>query len=176
MKKVIIIAILLIAGLPLFAQGKSAIVVTQRPVQEIQRDLKLERVTIDRSHRLQSFLNERDKAKLYRISRELLKHLASTTKTVDLYPLAKNKVEIKFPRISKNQSDLLCFYVLVEVARTLGNQAELKQTLYSMGKISEMDALRLQMLMDRRSKFITTLSNIMKKISSTQDTLIQNLK
>jgi hypothetical protein len=32
------------------------------------------------------------------------------------------------------------------------------------------------MMMDRRSKFISTLSNIMKKISTTQDTLVQNLK
>jgi len=34
----------------------------------------------------------------------------------------------------------------------------------------------MQMMMDRRSKFIRTLNNIMKKISTTQDTLVQNLK
>jgi hypothetical protein len=39
-----------------------------------------------------------------------------------------------------------------------------------------MTSMRLQMTMDRRSKFISTLSNIMKKISTTQDTLVQNLK
>jgi hypothetical protein len=43
-------------------------------------------------------------------------------------------------------------------------------------EISEITSLRLQMMMDRRSKFISTLSNIMKKISATQDTLVQNLK
>jgi hypothetical protein len=45
-----------------------------------------------------------------------------------------------------------------------------------MNEMSEMTSLRLQMTMDRRSKFISTLSNIMKKISSTQDTLVQNIK
>jgi putative addiction module CopG family antidote len=52
----------------------------------------------------------------------------------------------------------------------------LKDQLDSMSEMSEMTSLRLQMAMDRRSKFIETLSNIMKKISTTGDTLIQNLK
>jgi hypothetical protein len=42
--------------------------------------------------------------------------------------------------------------------------------------MNEMTSMRLQMTMDRRSKFISTLSNIMKKISTTQDNLVQNLK
>ena len=53
---------------------------------------------------------------------------------------------------------------------------DLKGKLDGMNEMSEMTSLRLQMMMDRRSKFISTLSNIMKKISSTQDTLVQNLK
>ena len=55
-------------------------------------------------------------------------------------------------------------------------QDELKGKLDSMNEMSEMTSLRLQTMMDRRSKFISTLSNIMKKISTTQDTLVQNLK
>lgn len=55
-------------------------------------------------------------------------------------------------------------------------QDDLKTKLDSMNEMSEMTSLRLQMMMDRRSKFISTLSNIMKKISTTQDTIVQNLK
>lgn len=62
----------------------------------------------------------------------------------------------------------------VEDLKTI--QEELKGKLDSMSEMSEMTSLRLQMIMDRRSKFISTLSNIMKKISSTQDILVQNLK
>jgi hypothetical protein len=40
----------------------------------------------------------------------------------------------------------------------------------------DMFSLRLQMTMDRRSKFISTMSQMMKKISTTQDLLIQNIK
>ena len=55
-------------------------------------------------------------------------------------------------------------------------QDDLKSTLDGMNEMSEMTSLRLQMTMDRRSKFIQTLSNIMKKMSTTQDALVQNIK
>ena len=45
-----------------------------------------------------------------------------------------------------------------------------------MNEISEELSLRLQMAMDRRSKFISILSQMMKKISTTQDILVQNIK
>ena len=51
-----------------------------------------------------------------------------------------------------------------------------KGKLDGMNEMSEMTSLRLQMTMDRRSKFISTLSQIMKKISTTQDILVQNIK
>ena len=53
---------------------------------------------------------------------------------------------------------------------------DLKGRLDGMNEMSEMTSLRLQMTMDRRTKFIETLSNIMKKIGTTQETLSQNLK
>jgi len=45
-----------------------------------------------------------------------------------------------------------------------------------MSDMSQMTSLRLQMAVDRRSKLVETLSNIMKQISATNDTLVQNLK
>ncbi|MBE3112835.1 MAG: hypothetical protein IMZ46_20380 [Acidobacteria bacterium] len=53
---------------------------------------------------------------------------------------------------------------------------DLQGNLDGMNEISEMTSLRLQMTMDRRSKFIQTLSNMMKKIGTTQETLAQNIK
>ena len=41
---------------------------------------------------------------------------------------------------------------------------------------SELAGLQLQSMMDRRSKTVALLSNLTKKISTTQDTLVQNLK
>ena len=39
-----------------------------------------------------------------------------------------------------------------------------------------MESLRLQMAMDRMSKFMSTLSNLLKKMSDTGSTITQNLK
>lgn len=64
----------------------------------------------------------------------------------------------------------------VTISGTKGLLDELKGKLDGMNEMSEMTSLRLQMTMDRRSKLISTLSNIMKKISTTQDTLTQNIK
>jgi hypothetical protein len=53
---------------------------------------------------------------------------------------------------------------------------DMKGKLDGMNELSEMTSLRLQMTMDRRSKFISTLSQMMKKISTSQDMLVQNKK
>jgi hypothetical protein len=46
----------------------------------------------------------------------------------------------------------------------------------AMSELGEMESLKLQMAMDRRSKLMSTLSNIMKKIADTQKSIVQNLK
>jgi len=53
---------------------------------------------------------------------------------------------------------------------------DLNGKLDGMNESSEMTSLRLQMTMDRRSKFISTLSQMMMKISTTRDILVQNIK
>jgi putative addiction module CopG family antidote len=53
---------------------------------------------------------------------------------------------------------------------------DLKDKLDSMSEMGEMESLRLQMIMDRRSKLLETLSNILKKISDTSQSITQNLK
>ena len=44
------------------------------------------------------------------------------------------------------------------------------------GTMDETEALRLQMAMDRVSKLMSTLSNLMKKAADTQNAIVQNLK
>jgi hypothetical protein len=46
----------------------------------------------------------------------------------------------------------------------------------SMSEMGEMESLRLQMAMDRMSKLMTMLSNLLKKASDTSQTITQNLK
>jgi hypothetical protein len=55
-------------------------------------------------------------------------------------------------------------------------QAFLQGELDGMNGMSEMTSLRLQMAVDRRSKLMITLSNVMKKMSDTQESIVENLK
>lgn len=52
----------------------------------------------------------------------------------------------------------------------------MKNDLDSMSEMGEMESLRLQMAMDRRSKMMSTLSNLLKKVSDTSATITGNLK
>lgn len=51
-----------------------------------------------------------------------------------------------------------------------------KNKLDSMSEMGEMESLRLQMAMDRISKLMSTLSNMLKKISDTSSAITQNIK
>jgi hypothetical protein len=46
----------------------------------------------------------------------------------------------------------------------------------SLSELSEIESLRLQMVMDRLSKLMSTLSNLLKKASDTTSQIVQNLK
>ena len=52
----------------------------------------------------------------------------------------------------------------------------IKKDLDSMSEMGETESLRLQMAMDRLSKMMSTLSNLLKKISDTAAGITQNLK
>ena len=52
----------------------------------------------------------------------------------------------------------------------------MKNDLDSMSEMGEMESLRLQMAMDRLSKMMLTLSNLLKKISDTASQITANLK
>lgn len=53
---------------------------------------------------------------------------------------------------------------------------DIKNKVDSMSEMGEMESLRLQMAMDRMSKMMSTLSNLLKKISDTSQQITQNLK
>ena len=54
--------------------------------------------------------------------------------------------------------------------------AKIKDDLDSLSEMGELDSLRLQMAMDRLSKMMSTLSNLLKKISDTASSITQNIK
>jgi hypothetical protein len=69
-------------------------------------------------------------------------------------------------------------------AESLQNQIELieqhlqsrQSRLNATSEFGEMETLRLQMAMDRLSKVVSTLSNVLKRISDTSQAIVMNLK
>lgn len=61
-------------------------------------------------------------------------------------------------------------------ANLLTLQHSLMSEMESMNEMSEMTSMRLQMAMDRRSKFVETLSNVLKKLSEISSAIVANLK
>src|SRR4051794_28589468 len=54
--------------------------------------------------------------------------------------------------------------------------SDVKHELDSLSEMGETESLRLQMAMDRMSKLMSMLSNLLKKVSDTSGQITQNLK
>ena len=85
----------------------------------------------------------------------------------------------KATRIRKDVVNLgLSFNQLLEtVTKGKKDMDAAKETINNtLDSMSEMENLRLQMAMDRLSKMMSTLSNLLKKISDTSSAITQNIK
>jgi len=169
----LLLAIALLVSLPALAQRNPATVSSPRAVREVPRDFALEQAALARTRRLIALLQPDAKAKLDLATRALLTHLISSPKNADPFVLAQQEVRSKFPQLSHKQSDLLSFYVLTEGARIFSNPEELKGKLDDMSNISQLD---LQNTLQELSLVISMLSDIMKEISDTDETIIHNIK
>ncbi len=159
--------------------GPSAGTHGQRPAEKpaavhASRDLVLEREASARADRLAVHLTPEARAKLDQVTRALIAHLATGNDSPEITALVAGEVRNRFPHLSPAQAHLLGFYAMADAARRLSRASTEKSDVG--GDMTEIVDERLQMTMDRRSKFISTLSQMMKKTSSTQDTLVQNIK
>lgn len=175
------IAVLIVVSLyPCFAaiaQIKPIARVT-RPTtaSAVHRDLGFEQQVLERQAQQAALMRPEAKKKLSIAAHAVLSRLAAKPEESDVTAVTTEEVNRQFRGVAGPQSDLLNFYVLAEMSRILTNGKEGNDQMDNMNEMSEMSSLRLQMMMDRRSKFISTLSNLMKKISTTQNTLVQNMK
>jgi hypothetical protein len=95
------------------------------------------------------------------------------------FTAAARTLAMQFPITTTMQLNVLSFYMVALVIAAGGLDAtkeEIKNKLDSLSEMGEMESLRLQMSMDRLSKMMSTLSNLLKKISGTATSITQNLK
>ncbi len=150
--------------------------VTTNPSNSIERNLKLERTASARYLKIRVLLQANTKKKLSGVTNGVLKSLAKNANEDSVLEIARTQVASQFVGLSAQQSDLLVFYVLDEIAQLLVARENLNKKLDSLSEMSEETSLRLQNMMNRHSKFISMLSNLLKKISDTQNSIVQNLK
>lgn len=99
---------------------------------------------------------------------------AAKTKLCGLMDSKKKK---RHPRSGALDFESVFYLVATVYAKDLDEQAdELFGQLDGMSEMGEMQSLKLQMAMDRMSKMMSTLSNLLKKISDTSSQITQNLK
>lgn len=107
-----------------------------------------------------------------------------------VYQAALSTLRGSFPRLSTQQLDPLAFYLVAKVAVSATSISPVRYSLAdstfmkrriearldTASELNEAEALRLQMAMDRLSKLMSTLSNILKKMADTQQAIVANLK
>lgn len=90
---------------------------TQSRQSAIQRDVKLERAVSERYRRIMKLLQPEAKRKLAIASRALLKEMVKSPEPSDLEKIARAEVNKRFVGLSAEQSDLLSFFALADVAQ-----------------------------------------------------------
>ena len=83
---------------------------------------------------------------------------------------------IEFTLRNEEKNEALVMEKVLEISKHM-KQLDFKMDhIDMMSEMVEMESLRLQMAMDRMSKMMFILSNLMKKMEDTASTITQNLK
>ena len=99
-------------------------------------------------------------------------------KKVALKITPEKKVVMAKPNLVETRTKLKLINDSVAQAKAAINGLDSLKKLHldSMSEMGEMESLKLQMAMDRLSKMMSTLSNILKKISDTSSEITKNMK
>jgi N-methylhydantoinase B/oxoprolinase/acetone carboxylase alpha subunit len=114
-------------------------------------------------------------AAMQTVTSEQMRELQARMADLQAMVAAKQHMRQLLGQISSERAQLQdqrdAYSALVDEA-----QQALTAQLGAMDDLSETESLRLQMAMDRMSKMMTTLSNILKKMSDTASAITQNIK
>jgi hypothetical protein len=114
--------------------------------------------------------------------RQIVPRYLALAKTVhdprQLYLQTLSLLKLQFPGASPHEADLLAVYLIggASLERDRLERDRLAPQLDSVNELGAMDALQLQMMMQRQSRMLTMLSNIMKARADVQNAIIQNIK
>lgn len=148
---------------------KNPAITLAAPPVPITRDLVLEQSVSMRRQSLSAALQPSARDKLDQAGQAVLARLASGSEGTDPVELAQQEVAGRFKGLTQDQTDLLSLYVAADLARLLASPDELSE-------MSEPQSMRLRAFMERHSRFLDALNDLLNKMSSTSAGIIQNLK
>ena len=175
-KMLLAIALVLVSRGSSLAQVASTTSSQSAMGRELQRDLVLEQQAALRHANLVAVLQPEAREKLSVAVQSTLRWMVARPGDSDVLSAALREINGRFPRLSKQQADLLTLYVMAELTRVLAVRTDLDSKLDSMNELSSETSVRLQMMMDKRSQFMSMLSNIMKASADTRASVIGTLK
>jgi len=123
--------------------------------------------------RISRLLSQNVKLRVRQVMPLYLERVRSVQDSHNLYQSALRILRFQFPRSSREEADVLAFYLVGLAAAAEGGIHGIPNL---MNETGEVYSLMLQSTMSPRSVVIATLSNILKHVRDTQDTIIHNLK
>ena len=138
---------------------------------QLQRDPQVEARAAGRHREIVAELAPSARTRLQLAGRSFIGRFVECPDGGDIAAIARQEVERAFERATGHQVELLALAVLA------GSSADVRAGRGGpLDGLGEMDRLRLQLAMDRRSQFTSTLSNLLKKCADTSASIVQNLK
>jgi len=151
----------------------------KRADEYARRDLVLERDALAQRKQIDGMLPLWSKRKLNVVFRAFLNRLLHDKNSLDLSNLLDEEMRRQFADLSRQQSNILTFYVLTGVIEMIPPHARKNDTSSdkdSLGEMSQMDMLVLQQMMEKKSQLETMISNVMKAGFEGGQAAIQALK
>jgi len=136
-------------------------------------------------------LSPSSKRKLVASASSIEKQLKDNPQNTDVVKLARDGVASQFPNLQGMaiEDAVMLMMMLVsqdaekdmqnmldEMNKTRRQKQAVRDATDKLTDMSEETQLKLQMMMDRREKALEAISNMMKKMDDTQDSIIKNIK
>jgi hypothetical protein len=133
-------------------------------------DVALDPAALARSRKVGALLQPTARAKLDSAVSAVLARLSGGTGNPDPYALARSEVLSRFAQLSRDQMNLLSFYVLVRVAQLISRAS-------SSGRRGGLGASpNPNLVLERTSRSALAVDEILRKLSDVKAAMIQNLK
>ncbi len=119
-----------------------------------------------KNNQIKKLLDKKVMRSLNRAADDLLLDIVKTASEVYYQEKGEAVITSNYESLNEEQITVLNFYILARV------ESELERK----NQLAEEDSFRLELYMDRRTKLLQTLSNIMDKLSAISDATVRDIR